>query len=173
VVRAALFAFVGVAFLLHWIVADPGFDESESQTDWSYVLGFSMALLALAVALRLFARLVGKQTVLRASPVATAGAAVSSIANIVEDGLGEGWAFFVFVLGTGALGLGLLVLTGVIAVVVQGRRRLTALIPAGTLAALLFYVHAGGPIMFATWVAAAAFALAATYRRRLHPHRGV
>ena len=51
-----------------------------------------------------------------------------------------------------------------IATLVQGNGRLTALIPAGTLAAILFYVHAGGPVMFATWLAAAAFAVATTGR---------
>ena len=131
------------------------------------MLGFSAALLALAVALPVFARLVGKRNVLRVAPVAAAGAALSSAANIVEDGLHMGWAFFVFVLGTGTLGLGLLVLTAAIATVAHGSRRLTALIPAGTLAALIFYVHAGGPVMFATWLAAAAFAVAATRGREL------
>jgi len=167
VLNAALFAFVGVAFLLHWILADPGFGESDAQDEWSHVLGFSAALLALAVALPLFARLVGRRDVLRVSPVAAAGAAVSSAANIVEDGLHMGWAFFVFVAGTGALGLGLIALTTAIAIVAQGSRRLTALVPAGTLAALIFYVHAGGPVMFATWFAAAVFAIAATRGRGL------
>ena len=75
-----------------------------------------------------------------------------------------GWAFFVFVLGTGALGLGLVALTAAIATAAHGTGRLTALVPAGTLAAILFYVHAGGPVMFATWLAAAAFAVATTGR---------
>jgi hypothetical protein len=172
VLSAALFALVGVAFLLHWVLADPGFDESEAQDEWTHVLGFSTALLLLAVALPVFARLVGKPKAVRVSPLAAAGAALSSAANIVEDGLNAGWAFFVFVLGTGALGLGLLVLTAVIAAVARGSRRLTALVPAGTLAALIFYVHAGGPVMFATWAAAAAFAVATTRRPGLHPPAG-
>ncbi|MGH3140954.1 MAG: hypothetical protein ACRDQE_14575 [Gaiellales bacterium] len=162
----ALFALVGVAFLLHWILADPGFEASNTQDDWRHVIGFSAALLSLAVALTMFGQLIGRRDVLRVSVVAAAGAALSSAANIVEDGLGMGWAFYVFVLGTGALGLGLVALTAAIATLVQGNGRLTALIPAGTLAALLFYVHAGGPVMFATWLAAAAFAIAATGRPR-------
>ena len=153
---AALFAFVGVAFLLHWVLADPGFEASNTQDDWRHVLGFSAALLSLAVALPMFAQLVGKRDVLRVSLVAAAGAALSSAANIVEDGLHMDWAFFVFVLGTGALGLGLVALTAAIATpTAHGTGRLTALIPAGTLAPILFYVHAGGPVMFATWLAAA------------------
>jgi hypothetical protein len=160
VLNAALFACVGVAFLLHWVLADPGFEASDTQDDWRYVLGFSAALLSLAVALPVFARLVGIRDVLRVSLVAAAGAALSSTANILEDGLHMGWAFYVFVLGTGALGLGLVALAAAIAAFVQGNGRLTALVPVGTLAAILFYVHAGGPVMFATWLAAAAFAVA-------------
>jgi hypothetical protein len=158
-------ALVGVAFLLHWVLADPSFEGSENQSDWRYVLGFSAALLALAVALPIFARLIGKGKVQRASLVAAAGAALSSAANIIEDGLQMGWAFFVFVLGTGVLGLGLLALTAAIATFARGGGRLTALIPAGTLTALMFYVHAGGPVMLATWLAAAAFAVGAAQRR--------
>ncbi|MFI5050367.1 MAG: hypothetical protein ACHQEA_10950 [Gaiellales bacterium] len=57
-----------MAFLLHWVLADPSFEESDSQDDWSHVLGFGVALLALAVALPVFARLVGKQNVMRRRP---------------------------------------------------------------------------------------------------------
>lgn len=166
VLAAALFAFVGVAFLLHWVLADPGFEASDTQDDWRYVLGFSAALLSLAVALPMFAQFVGRRGVLEVSLVAAAGAALTSAANIVEDGLHMGWAFFVFVLGTGALGLGLVALTALIATAAHGTGRLTALVPAGTLAAILFYVHAGGPVMFATWLAAAALVVATTGRPR-------
>ncbi len=163
----ALFALVGVAFLLHWILADPGFEVSNTQDDWRHVLGFSAALLSLAVALPRFAQLlVGRRDVLGVSLVAAAGAALSSAANIFEDGLHMGWAFYVFVMGTGALGLGLVALTVAIAACAERYGRLTALVPAGTLAAILFYVHAGGPVMFATWLAAAAFAVATTGRPR-------
>ncbi len=50
--------------------------------------------------------------------------------------------------------------TVVIAFVGRGGHRLLALIPAGTLAAIIFYVIAGGILMVATWLAAAALALA-------------
>ncbi|MEJ7793313.1 MAG: hypothetical protein WKF65_15180 [Gaiellaceae bacterium] len=46
-------------------------------------------------------------------------------------------------------------------VIATGRSgyRLLALIPAATLAAIIFYVHLGGLLMLATWLAAAAVAL--------------
>ena len=122
VLDAVLFSFVGVAFLLHWVLADPGFEASDTQDDWRHVLGFSAALLSLAVALPMFALLVGKRGVVWVSLVAAAGAALSCAANIVEDGLHMGWAFFVFVLGTGALGLGLVALTAAIATAAHGNR---------------------------------------------------
>jgi hypothetical protein len=33
--RSALFAFVGLAFFVYWVVADPSFEESASQSEWS------------------------------------------------------------------------------------------------------------------------------------------
>jgi hypothetical protein len=53
--------------------------------------------------------------------------------------------------------IGLLALT--VALATRGRERHLALIPAGTSAAILLFVVAGGPVMLATWLAAAALAL--------------
>jgi hypothetical protein len=78
VLDAVLFAFVGVAFLLHWVLADPGFEASDTQDDWRHVLGFSAALLSLAVALPVFAQAAGRGDVVRVSLGAAAGAALSS-----------------------------------------------------------------------------------------------
>ena len=47
----ALFILTGVANFAYWAIADPGFEESSIQTEWPYVLGFSGAILCLAVAL--------------------------------------------------------------------------------------------------------------------------
>ena len=41
--RAILFALVGGFFVAHWLLADPTFKESETQTEGKYVLGFSAA----------------------------------------------------------------------------------------------------------------------------------
>lgn len=156
--RVSLFALVGVAFLAHWIIADPGYEASASQTEWPYVLGFSAALISLGFALPIFGQMIGGKHIVRWSMIAGAGAAVSSLANVVEDGMGVDWAFFVFVLGAAIIDMGLLVLAGVLAIGGRGKARLLALIPAGTLLAVLAYVAAGGVVMLVTWLAAAAVA---------------
>lgn len=81
--RAALFALVGLVFFLHWTLADLSYEVSASQDDWSYVLGFSAAILLLGFAIPAFAQLT--------------------------------LAFFGFVLGAAIILLGLLALTGAIA----------------------------------------------------------
>lgn len=167
VMRAALFALVGVVFFVHWIVTDPTYEGSKSMNDWNFVLGFSAALLLLAFALPLFAQLVGGRSVFRVSLVPAAGAAIASLSNVLEDGLRMDWAFFGFVLGTACVVLGLLTLTAVIAFGGRGGHRLLALIPAGTMAAVIFYVIAGGILMMTTWLAAAALALALPTRSAL------
>ncbi len=96
----------------------------------------------------------------RSSLVAGAGAALASASNIFEDGLQIGWVFFVFILGTAIFDLALLALTVVIARTGRGGHRLLALIPAATVAAIIFYVWAGGAIMLVTWLATAAVSLA-------------
>src|SRR4051794_21050647 len=129
---AAYFAFVGVLFLLHWVVTDPSFDATDTMTEWPYVLAFSAALLSLACALPLLARLAGGQRVVRVSLVPAAGAALGSFANVLEDGLGMDWAFWVFVMSTGLILLGLVAFAMVMVRDRRGRDRLLALIPAGT-----------------------------------------
>jgi uncharacterized membrane protein len=89
--------------------------------------------------------------------VVATGSVLSSAANILEDGLKLEWAFFAFVLGTLTMHIGLVALT--VALATRGRERHFALIPAGTSAAILLFVVAGGPVMLATWLAAAALAL--------------
>lgn len=157
--RVALFALVGVAFFTHWVVTNPSFDGPVS-TAWSHVLAFSGLLLALAVALPVYGRMVGGRWVLRLSLVAGAGAALASVANIFEDGFGVDWAFFVFIFGTAIINLALLALAVVIARTGRGSHRLLALIPAGTVAAIIFNVWAGGIVMLVTWLAAAAVTVA-------------
>ncbi len=57
------------------------------------------------------------------------------------------------------MNLGLLALAGVLLITGAGRYRLLAIAPAGTVAGIVLFVVAGGPIMLATWLAAAALAL--------------
>ena len=157
--RSALFALTGVAFFVFWVVARPSFQMTASMTEWPNVLWFSATLLSLAVALPVFGRMVSGRWVVRLASIAGAGVALSSVANIFEDGFQIDWVFFIFILGTLILNVALLALTIVIAWTVAGRHRLYALIPAGTLAGILLFVVAGGPVMLITWLAAAAAAV--------------
>jgi uncharacterized membrane protein len=157
--RAAFFAFVGVAFLAYWVIADPSYDESATQSEWPYVLFFSGVILLLALAVPVVAALSGGRFAHRVSLVAASGATLSSLANVFEDGLQLEWVFVVFILGGAITNLSLLVLAGVIAISGAGLYRLLAVAPAGTVVGILLFVAAGGPIMLATWLAAAALAL--------------
>ncbi len=157
--RAAIVALVGVAFFAYWVIADPSYDETATQSEWPYVLFFSGVIALLALAIPLVARLTGGRVAHRAALVAASGATLSSAANIVEDGLQIEWVFFVFILGGSIMHLGLLVLAGAILVKGAGGYRLLAIAPVGTVAGTLLFVAAGGPIMLATWLAAAMLAL--------------
>ncbi len=170
--RSALFAFVGLAFFVYWVVADPSHEESADQSERSSVLAFSGVILLLAFAVPTLARLVGGRLAFRVSLVAAAGATLSSVANIFEDGLQMSWVFLVFILCEAFMQLGLVALTGVIAFS-GGRYRLLALAPAGTIAGITLFVVAGGPIMLASWLTAAVLALALPTSTTAQAARGV
>jgi hypothetical protein len=161
--RATLFALTGVGFFVYWLVAKPTFEASPTQGDWPHVLAFTAIILTLAIAVPQFAQLVGGSIAFRSSLVVATGASLSSVANVLEDGLKLEWAFFGFVLDTAIILLGLLALT-IAAVAREGQRPL-GLVPAGTMAGVLLFVNAGGPVMLATWMVAAAVARAPTPRR--------
>ncbi|MEP6892793.1 MAG: hypothetical protein ABI927_03340 [Gaiellaceae bacterium] len=160
VIRTALFALVGSPFFALWLVTDPGNDASQTQSEWTYVLWFSTALLALALAVPMFGRLVGGRWVAGLSLLAGAGVALCSLANVVEDGLQFGWALWGFIVGTAITYLGLFPLTVAVMLTSRGGRRLLALVPAATGAAITFWVVAGGVIMLAAWLGAATLAFA-------------
>ncbi len=162
--RATLFALTGFAFLAYWVVANPSFEATASQGEWPHVLGFSGALLTLAVALPVFGRMVGGRWVTRLSLVAGSGVALSSVANVFEDGLRIEWVFFVFILGEMINLVALVILSVLIVWTGRGRDRLLALVPLGTGAAIILFVVAGGVIMLVTWLAAAAVALTMSTR---------
>jgi hypothetical protein len=153
--RSLMFALTGMLWFGSW-VAPPSFEMSPSMTKWLVILWFSASLLSLAVALRVFGRMVGGPQVARLASIASASAGLCSVANIFEDGFQIEWFFFVFVLGLLILDVALLTLTIVIARTAPDRYRLLAVIPAGTLAGILLFPVAGGPIMLITWLAAAA-----------------
>jgi hypothetical protein len=157
--RSLLFALTGVVFCVYWVVARPSFEMTASMTEWPHVLWFSATLLSLAVALPVFGRMAGGPRVVRLASIAGAGVGLSSVANIFEDGFRIDAFFFAFILGTLILEVALLALTIVIARTLRGRYRLLAGIPAGTVAGILLFVVAGGPVMLVTWLGAAAAAV--------------
>jgi hypothetical protein len=161
---AALFGSVGIVFAAYWALADPRHDSI--RTEWGYVLWFSAALLLLALALPVLGWLAGGPWVRRISLLAAGGAALGGATNILEDGLGQSWAFWGFVLSAATVVAALLTLTITVAVSTRGRRRSLALVPAGTLVAILGFVEVGGVVMLATWVVAAALALVLPTRSR-------
>ena len=125
----------------------------------AHVLWFSATLLSLAVALPVFGRMLGGPQLARLAIIAGAGAGLSSVANIFEDGFQIEAAFFIFILGTWILEVALLAMTIVIARTPPNRYRLLAVIPAGSVAGILLFVAAGGPLRLITWLAAAAAAV--------------
>jgi hypothetical protein len=156
--RSLLFALTGILLLVSW-VAGPSFEMTASMAKWLVVLLFSASLLSLAVALPVVGRMVGGPQVVRLATMAGAAASLCSVANLFEDGFQIEWFFFVFVLGLLILDVALLAQAIVIARTAPDRYRLLAVIPAGTLAGILIFPVAGGPIMLVTWLAAAAAAL--------------
>lgn len=155
--RALLFAGIGVAWFTFWFVTGPN-QTSASMQEWPNVIWFSATLLLLALALVTFGRMVGGRSVMRLATIAAAAAGVMSVVNIVEDGFRVEAAFYAFVLGLLTLDVALGGLALAIARTVAGRRRLLAAIPAAILAAILF-PPAGGPLMLGAWLAASAVAL--------------
>lgn len=156
--RSLLFALTGILWLLSW-VAGPSFEMPASMAKWLVVLLFSASLLSLAVALPVFGRMVGGPPVVRVATFAGAVASLMSVANIFEDGFQIEWFFLVFALGLMTLDVALLVLTIVIVRTAPDRYRLLAVIPAGTVAGILLFPVAGGPIILITWLVAAVAAL--------------
>jgi hypothetical protein len=164
--RGLLFAGTGVAWFTFWFITKPSQEMTASMTEWPSVIWFSSTLLALALALVTFGRMVGGRWVIRLATVAAAGVGLSSIANVVEDGFRVEAAFFAFILGMLILEIGLAGLTLAIAGTVAGRRRILAAIPAATLAGvLLFPSPLGGPLMLGAWLAASVAALAPGMRQ--------
>jgi hypothetical protein len=157
--RAVLFALTGIAFFVFWAVARPSFEMTASMTEWPQVLWFSATLFVLALALREFGLVVGGARVGRWASIAGAGAGLSSVANIFEDGFGIGAAFFGFIAGTLTLNVSLIVLAIAIARTLPGRYALLALVPIGTVIGIVLFVVVGGPVMLVTWLGAAGAAV--------------
>jgi hypothetical protein len=162
--RALLFALTGVAFFVFWALTHPSFEMTASMTEWPQVLWFSATFFVLAIALPVFGRMVGGRSIVRLASVAGAGIGLSGVANIFEDGFGIDVAFFGFIAGTMILNVSLIILAVVIARTMPGRSGLWAIVPLGTVTGILLFVVAGGPVMLATWLGAAAAAVSVARR---------
>ena len=158
--QAALFVSVGVLFFLRGRqVGSADFMDPETLNDWLSVYGFSLALICLAIALPVFAGLTGERLSYKTSIVPAAGSALGSVSNLLEDGLGWSWAFWVFVMSAFLINVGLLALTLVMAWTGRGLGRLLAAVPAGTFAGVLAFEVTGGLLMLVTWSVAAIVAV--------------
>ena len=159
--RAALFTFVGVVWCVRSLqsFADPQYEDPVSASDWFAVFSFSAALFATALALPLFAQMIGGRAVFRVSLVPALGAALSGLGNLLEDALQIGFAGLFYGVGAGLTGVGLIAFTVAVAVAGRGRRRLRAAVPAATLIGWSLFESGGGVLILAAWLAAAAMAL--------------
>jgi hypothetical protein len=158
--RPLLFALVGVLWCARSLqsFADPSFADPETVGDWFAVISVSVALLALAVALPLFARLIGGRATYAISLVAAAGATIGAVGNLLEDGAQLGWAGDgLYFPGVILFVLGLVALTVTVAMTGRGRTRLLALVPATTLVGTVLLEAGGGVLVLAAWLAAAAW----------------
>jgi hypothetical protein len=140
------------------LLTDPAYQDPETAADWFAVLSFSAALFALAFALPMLAQLISGR-VFKVSLVPTVGAALAGLSNLLEDALQLGWAFWLFILSTALIIVGLVAFIIVVAVAGRGRLRLLAAVPAATLAAILLFPVGGGVLIVAAWLAAAAIGL--------------
>jgi hypothetical protein len=160
VVLSGFLCCVGLAGWLHWSITDPSFDQTEAQSEWAYVLGFSALILFLVGGAAALGRaLSAAPTVRRITTALLILGGLAAATNIVEDGLGVDEAFVVFALLTGAQLLALLALAIVLGLKLRGGQRILALVPLATVIGVIVYVDAGGPILLGTWCAAAAVLL--------------
>ena len=163
-----LFTFAGVVWCVRSLQAfsDPEYMDPESASDWFAVLSFSAGLFAIALALPMFACLIGGRVAWWLSLVPASGAALAGLGNLFEDALhwsgppgSSGWAGWLYGLGAGMTGIGLVAFSLLVAVVSGGRRRLLAAVPAATLIGWMLFESGGGVLILAAWLAAAAMAL--------------
>lgn len=168
--RPALYAFVGVVWCVRSLQSftDPAYTDPETVSDWFAVLSFSVALFATAVAMPMLAQDAGGgRTLARVSFVPAAGAALAGFGNLLEDALQLGFAGWLYAVGAGGVGLGLIVFTLAITVAGRGRRRLYAAVPLATLIGWTLFESGGGVLILAAWLVAAAIAAQAIRRARL------
>jgi hypothetical protein len=158
---AAFLILIGLGSWLHWSLANPSFNQTDSQSDWANVLAFSALVFALMAGAGALGRALSSAASVRRLTLALfAAGSLAALTNIVEDGLGVEKAFLAFALLTGFQLLALITLAIALGLSVGGPRRLLALAPLASAAGLLAYVNAGGPILLATWCIAGLYLVA-------------
>jgi hypothetical protein len=171
--RAAVFIVTGLLFAASSLTFLFGgnFQNARSLMDWFTVFSLSAALLALAVAAPMLARVAGTRWTIHASLLASAGATLAAIANLLEDALHMDWAFAVFVVGSAVTQVGLAATAITIAAGARGSDRALALVPAIVILDLLIlHPVGGGVLVLAAWIWAAAVVLSwpRSFRARMN-----
>jgi hypothetical protein len=144
---------VGVAFAVRGVIAlgHPDFLDAASALDYAAVWTHSLALLLVAPALIILVRRAqaGRAATIVAWIMA-AGAALSAVANGIEDGLHLKDFGTLYVLGAVPYAYGMLVLAVLLGL---GTRKAYAVVPALTFVGSLAYDSGGGLLIGATWAA--------------------
>lgn len=144
---------VGVAFAVRGMIAlgHPDFWNAVTTFDYAAVWTHSLALLLVAPSLIILVRRAeaGRAATVIAWIMA-AGAALSAVANGIEDGLHLKDFGTLYVLGALPYAYGMLVLAVLLGL---GTRRAFAVVPALTFAGGLAYDSGGGILIGATWAA--------------------
>lgn len=142
---------VGIAFAIRGVIAlgNPDFWDAVSVFDYASVWTHSLALLLVAPALIILVR---RAQAGRAATVVAwimaAGAALSAVANGIEDGLHLKDFGTLYVLGALAFAYGMILLAVLLG---HGVRKAFALVPALTFVGGLAYDSGGGLLVGATW----------------------
>jgi hypothetical protein len=142
---------VGIAFAVRGVIAlgHPDFWDAVTTFDYAAVWTHSLSLLLVAPALIILVR---RAQAGRAATVVAwimaAGAALSAVANGIEDGLHLKDLGTLYVLGAAPYAYGMIVLAVLLGL---GTRRAFAVVPALTFVGSLAYDSGGGLLIGATW----------------------
>lgn len=144
---------VGIAFAVRGVIAlgDPDFWNAVSAFDYAAVWTHSLALLLVAPALIILVHQAraGRAAIVVASIMA-AGAALSAVANGIEDGFHLKDFGTLYVLGAVPYAYGMIALAVLLGL---GTRKAFAVVPALTFVGGLAYDSGGGLLIGATWAA--------------------
>ncbi len=149
--RVGVYLLAATTSFAYWFVARPTHEATDQMSQWPYVLFFSGLLAALAIGLLGFTTSISRRSARRAGYVATAALFGGSLVNIIEDGLDVEAMFFAFIATTLATLVALIVMAAILLLNPRGSSRLLALVPAGLIVGIMFFVEVGWLVMPATW----------------------